>query len=229
MQSGRAASHSACKPQAYTRVEGGDSVKGGYFKQRSTPPTESTVADFQIHQQEIRRKIKYIHVAIVKADGWQGKMGINLSSRPLTQAQTVSITKCTTIGPDAGSCPEAIEFCPDTHTIAYIYTEVWLVMLLSCQQLTPRNRSFLKMTVSRFVEKQPLKKLEVTSQRLQQSWVTLRNPNMVRYSSCVCVLQRGRPPLVRWPGLFVQCKSNCCPYQEVMPLPQSTKVRRAKP
>jgi hypothetical protein len=71
MQSGRAASHSACKPQAYTRLEGGDSVNGRYFKQRSTPPTDSTVADFQIHQQEIQRKIKYIHVAIVGADDWR--------------------------------------------------------------------------------------------------------------------------------------------------------------
>jgi len=69
MQSGRAASHSACKPQDYAQVEGGDSVYGRYFKQRSTPPTESTVADFQIQQQEILRKIKYIHVAIVESDG----------------------------------------------------------------------------------------------------------------------------------------------------------------
>ena len=50
MQSGRAASHSTCKPQAYTRLEGGDSVRGRYFKQHSTPPTERTLADFQTHQ-----------------------------------------------------------------------------------------------------------------------------------------------------------------------------------
>jgi len=41
-----------------------------------------------IHQQEILRKIKYIHVAIVESDGWQGKMGINLSAPLLRPAQT---------------------------------------------------------------------------------------------------------------------------------------------
>lgn len=190
MQSGRAVSHSACKPRDCTRVEGGDSVKGRYFKQRSTPPTDSTVADFQIHQQEIQRKIKYIHVAIVESDGWQGKMGINLSSLPLRPAQTAlqnALLRGTTVYRVTIYC-EISHCCVSLHFIA-VCTRAWwwilpwalrilswhlhssihinwrlnsnVTVMQTTNSLTPWNRSFpKKKTLYPFFNKQPLTRLK---------------------------------------------------------------------